>query len=283
MTPLEDLFLVDQAEEEDVFGFQSLGLDDDDAPAAVPASVSRKDLDNQEGDEEDHPHPPQPQQQPPLPPPACPPSPLDEEDVFGFQSHGMDDDLTTSAHHPLQELGLVGLDEDAQLAAAIALSLAPADALSKPGRPVVMDYFERQSSALCGMHCLNNILGGQVFSQASIEAGARRFMKENWQLQDTLDMHVDERMGFYSAEALSMTLAMFGWDSLRPALSSADFFLPGCVGAMQHRPGHWVGLKVTSDGIVLLDSLDEPRLLSNAEVDDLLHKFPITRLVRPQE
>eukprot|EP00971_Amphidinium_carterae_P277542 5508433-Amphidinium_carterae.1 len=60
-------------------------------------------------------------------------------------------------------------------------------------------------------------MGAKLFRQESIEAGARMFMADHNDLYDTLDMHVDSRTGFYSAEALCMTLKMHGLQSLRAA------------------------------------------------------------------
>eukprot|EP00971_Amphidinium_carterae_P233209 4628815-Amphidinium_carterae.1 len=62
--------------------------------------------------------------------------------------------------------------------------------------------------------------------------------------------------------------------------NASAFLVPTCIGALQHRPpSHWVALLRMGARIWELDSLRQPRLLSQQEVVQQLSGFPWTKLV----
>ena len=52
------------------------------------------------------------------------------------------------------------------------------------------------------------------------------------------------------------------------------------VGALQSRAGHWVALRKEDGRVWLLDSLEAPKLLTIAELNQLLKDYPRTYALR---
>ena len=65
------------------------------------------------------------------------------------------------------------------------------------------DYFERQSGAWCGMHALNNLLGGQWVNQEACRIAANN-VRGSLSGADSVDNHLDPVTGFLSIDVINL-------------------------------------------------------------------------------
>ena len=74
--------------------------------------------------------------------------------------------------------------------------LRPADALDSA-------YFEKQSGAWCGMHALNNLLGGPFVDKSSCRTAAKQ-VTERLGSADLIDQHLHKETGYLSIDVINL-------------------------------------------------------------------------------
>ena len=83
------------------------------------------------------------------------------------------------------------------------------------------EYFEAQDAAWCGMHALNNLLGGPYVTKDACGLAARRVANELSQVggadQETISLHLHPGTGWLSIDVINVLGATTSWS--RP---------PGC-------------------------------------------------------
>ena len=139
-------------------------------------------------------------------------------------------------------------------------------------------YFERQSLARCGLHALNNIVGGPQFLPADLQAACVAICSETG---ETAAEHALPN-GWYSHSVLARVIQETippRWRLELNPLSMADlhtFLLdPLVLGALMNENNlHWTAL-VKHVGLVwYVDSNAHPQILDSAALTTLLCKFP---------
>ena len=166
-------------------------------------------------------------------------------------------------------------------------------------------YFEPQKQRMCGVHALNHVVGHPVFSAAALEDAVNHVLGESAAAaaavgetsNDTRDMHVSPG-GDYSEQALATALLLsphgnWALDQTSIRLNPRGhlrLFDDDVVGALVHKPGHWVAWRVQNGVLWELDSLmSGPRKLAaqaDRRMEALLrahgHVYPVLRTA-PQE
>mmetsp|Transcript_58264 Transcript_58264/g.121011 ORF Transcript_58264/g.121011 Transcript_58264/m.121011 type:complete len:431 (-) Transcript_58264:181-1473(-) len=128
-------------------------------------------------------------------------------------------------------------------------------------------FFQQQEGRHCGMHALNNILGGNVVTPTDMMEGAEAYLSEQGHgTGDTLQDLVAPD-GNYSSEALAYVLRDKGYslDLSEPAAAN----LERAKGFLQHRPRahHWIAYRYCAGAIWRLDSLKErPEQITGEEL-----------------
>ena len=127
-------------------------------------------------------------------------------------------------------------------------------------------YFERQLRAHCGMHALNNALGGRICAPRHMKAAADYYLQELQGIDGAVEEHISAS-GWYSVQVLYSALFRKGY--------SLDFHAPvlaleqaqGATALLQNwNNGHWVAYRRGPDGVTRrLDSLQRtPEPVSDA-------------------
>lgn len=139
--------------------------------------------------------------------------------------------------------------------------------LSVPGPGL---YFEPQRLGLCGLHALNMAVGQAAFTEAHLHNSAAAVVGEYHAFAFAAGARCEARLedhvaadGWFSEEAMAAALAAdarWSFDQTSVGLqalpgASGTFWEPDVVGALVHRPGHWVALRVVGGAVWLLDSL----------------------------
>ena len=141
-------------------------------------------------------------------------------------------------------------------------------------------YFEHQADAHCGMHALNNLLGGPQFIPADLTVAAAQVMAET---NDPMPNHVAPG-GWYSHSVLGRVLQntvpprwTLRFSPLLPYELPSFTNDPASLGALQNQGNlHWVAIVKHADSMWLVDSLGLPRQLPLSQMKDLLRTFPST-------
>lgn len=134
------------------------------------------------------------------------------------------------------------------------------------GRGTTYIYHERQLGALCGVHCVNNLLQGPRFGPGDLaEIGVRLDKKERRLLgvedQDISSCNFDASAdgGNFSIQVLSVALARAGLKLLRSdhpdALAGGEDLTSVASAFMVQRRGHWYALRAAGPCWWDLDSL----------------------------
>ena len=139
----------------------------------------------------------------------------------------------------------------------------------------------------CGLHALNNALGGEVvFTPECMSLACDVVVDEslvpddNGMLSDPQERHQHEHAnGWYSSAVLSMALRRTLHFELGLGLQlrhnmnilRADHVVGAVVNV---RNQHWLALKRVGGAIWLLDSLSLPAVLSDHEFEDLVRLHP---------
>ncbi|CAE7564478.1 JOSD1 [Symbiodinium sp. CCMP2592] len=148
-------------------------------------------------------------------------------------------------------------------------------------------FFQRQQRGRhCGMHALNNILGGNFVTPTDMMEAAKAYLSEQGHgTGDELEDLV-EKDGNYSIEALASVLRDKGYslDLSEPAATS----LERAKGFLQHRPEsttgshHWIAYRYCAGAIWRLDSLMErPEQITPEELAKELSENRTFAIQRP--
>ena len=147
-------------------------------------------------------------------------------------------------------------------------------------------YFEKQTpfKALCGLHALNNAIGGGFFSQEDMSRACTDFLREATRegLYENREDHEYTNTGWYSEALMAYVV---NWKIAQNALGNFEggqmlFDLNNPVRAESHASlrriydlnvhgiivnqtqTHWTAIRYVNHNIWLLDSLKEPTMLT---------------------
>ena len=165
---------------------------------------------------------------------------------------------------------------------------------NKPAAPLPspqsnLPYFERQDRALCGMHALNNALGGAVFTETDMKEAVQILLEEGGEERGEVAQDHMAADGYYSSEVLaqviqSKALAAFNrirWEMvLQPVTTKHE--LEAAVGLVQNRDNaHWVAYRFFNNSIFRIDSTTRsPEQLTDQAFLHDLARYPNTFAIR---
>ena len=141
-------------------------------------------------------------------------------------------------------------------------------------------YFELQMEAHCGMHALNNLIGGPQFTQTDLQEATEQVLAET---ADSISAHVAPG-GWYSHSVLARVLQNTippKWSLRLNALSQSELLdfcsSPIMAGALLNEDNqHWVAIVRHADCLWHVDSCKLPRRLRQTDLRNLLGRFPNT-------
>ena len=167
-----------------------------------------------------------------------------------------------------------------------AAPLPPPAAAPPAAAPPAPDlYFERQHRAHCGMHAVNNALGGKIFTPHHMKTAADYYLQELRGVDDAVGEHIHAG-GWYSVQVLYTALFRKG--------HSLDFHAPvltleqarGATAFLQNwNNEHWVAYRRLPDGALCrLDSLQRaPEPVSEAALVASCAEHPTYAIDAPAE
>ena len=129
-------------------------------------------------------------------------------------------------------------------------------------------FFEVQHKRLCGLHALNNGIGGHTFDTEGMDRAIEAVLEESKVFAVHADITTEDRpsnqcdpSGDYSDQAIAMALKQSGrWVLDQTPLHAQPrgidrIFDSDVKCGLVHVPGHWFAVKVVDDTLWSLDSL----------------------------
>ena len=156
------------------------------------------------------------------------------------------------------------------------------DSTTEEEGPVFSGYFEKQRAARCGLHALNNCLGGCHFTEADFEHALEDYLNASMRegLPENRADHA-KPSGWYSIELICHALNTTCLRKHGKILYVLDLkvlckhpeLVHRSVGAIVNiDDAHWVAIKTFGGEIWLLDSLKAPERLSYNEYISYVNK-----------
>ena len=124
--------------------------------------------------------------------------------------------------------------------------------------PAQCFFFQRQQAAHCGMHALNNSLGGALFTPAAMKTAAQSYLQEMQGIDGAAREHIRPG-GWYSVQILYTALFNRGYtlNFDQPVQSLQEAHLAPAL-VQNWNSQHWVAYRWGQDGaIYLLDSMSD--------------------------
>ena len=157
---------------------------------------------------------------------------------------------------------------------------------SRTPRPRYCGYFERQEpgKARCGMHALNNAMGGAVHSTSDMARACNEYLRASRQEGNPeFRCNHENAAGWYSSEVMAQAVTT---TAMRRAGRVEHVLL---VEPLQHRPealvtavgavvnvnnAHWVALRYIGGHVWLLDSQQEPLQVTWEQYESFIGDYP---------
>ena len=143
-------------------------------------------------------------------------------------------------------------------------------------------YIERQQSAECGRHALNNAFGLEIFTHEDMQIAAEQVITET-NTQHEREQHIDRDTGWYSHSVIARVLQNVREIDVclrdRPA-GSADygFMLTTATiraAVINEHQAHWSAIVKHNGELWHVDSRpSHPTVLTAASFHDLIRKYP---------
>ena len=139
-------------------------------------------------------------------------------------------------------------------------------------------YFEPQESSLCGQHCLNNLLQGQLFAASDLSdiALALDAQERAMGVSSSSFSHNVDESGNFSIQVIRTALKMYSIELL--SWSSSDERMTDPLkeelGFIVNRQSHWFALrKLNGSWWNLNSTLERPQLISPVHLSALLSQL----------
>eukprot|EP01100_Stratorugosa_tubuloviscum_P001662 TRINITY_DN1377_c0_g1_i1.p1 TRINITY_DN1377_c0_g1~~TRINITY_DN1377_c0_g1_i1.p1 ORF type:complete len:238 (+),score=117.18 TRINITY_DN1377_c0_g1_i1:88-801(+) len=141
----------------------------------------------------------------------------------------------------------------------------------------VIIYFERQSGAACGVHCLNNLLQGAYFDEITLAETARELDQQQQQLfNKVVEFSNVLDNGYYSAQTLFAALESlsFTCTPLGNTTSTFDSELADAGALLCHNEDHWFALRKFGNHWIDLNSFNkQPKYLTDFYFSSLVQSL----------